>query len=328
LESSSQSQDIPLAGEHRPFAEFGQADQTSYALAFDATGRRLAASNHRKAAIEIWDAASVEMKQSLHGHQGRINDVAFQRKGDLLASGGEDHVVRLWSLNTGASLRELQGHTGSVLSVVFSPDGERLLSTSADGTVILWDVPTGAKLKSGDAADSDLPPALYDADFHPGGAQFAVADNNLAATVWDTATFQRSRALIGAREPLRTVAYSPDGRRIVSATSKRTYVWDAESGQMVLTLAGMSRARFSPDGQRIFTGSPGATVIVWDALTGDELMRLPGLRAEDRGANLAISPDGLQVVLATDRQGLRLWEADPLNSPIDFPDRQGETKGD
>jgi WD40 repeat protein len=84
---------------------------------------------------------------------------------------------------------------------------------------------------------------------------------------------------------------------------------------MQLTLAGVSRARFSPDGQRIFTGASGAAVIVWDALTGDELMRLSGLRPEDRGANLVVSPDGLRIVLATDRQGLRMWEADPSFLP-------------
>ena len=59
-----------------------------------------------------------------------------------------------------------------------------------------------------------------------------------------------------------SVAFSPDGRRIVSAAATKTStakVWDAATGQELLSLKGhtgpVTSVAFSPDGQRILTGS-------------------------------------------------------------------------
>jgi WD40 repeat protein len=67
--------------------------------------------------------------------------------------------------------------------------------------------------------------------------------------------------------------WSPDGRRIVSGSDDNSLkVWDAQSGQCVLTLQGHSNAvsacGFSPDGQRIISGSGDKSLKVWDATTG------------------------------------------------------------
>ena len=57
-----------------------------------------------------------------------------------------------------------------------------------------------------------------------------------------------------------SVAFSPDGKRIVSGSGDRTVkVWDATTGQETLTLKGHTRTvrsvAFSPDGKRIVSGS-------------------------------------------------------------------------
>jgi WD40 repeat protein len=70
------------------------------------------------------------------------------------------------------------------------------------------------------------------------------------------------------------VAFSPDGRRIVSGSADHTVkVWDAVTGQETITLRGgaspVTCVAFSPDGRRIVAGGwDGARV--WDAGTGQE----------------------------------------------------------
>jgi WD40 repeat protein len=91
--------------------------------------------------------------QTLEGHRGPVNAVAFSPDGKLLASGSGDHTVRLWDVATGAVLQTLEGHRARVNAAAFSPDGKLLASGSGDswsggGTVRLWDVATGAALQT------------------------------------------------------------------------------------------------------------------------------------------------------------------------------------
>jgi WD40 repeat protein len=76
--------------------------------------------------------------------------------------------------------------------------------------------------------------------------------------------------LKGHTERVLSVAFSPDGKRIVSGSlDKRVKVWDADKGVETLTLKGhtdgVMSVAFSPDGKRLVSGSWDHTVKVWDA---------------------------------------------------------------
>ena len=102
-------------------------------------------------------------------------------------------------------------------------------------------------------------------------------------------------------KPVQTVAFSPDGSRVVTASDDGTArLWDAKTGASLLTLMGHTNwvraASFSPDGSRVVTASDDGTVRLWDAKTGLLLMTF----ADHQGAVTAgeFSPNGEQVVTA------------------------------
>ena len=89
----------------------------------------------------------------------------------------------------------------------------------------------------------------------------------------------------GALAWVESVAFSPDGKRIVSGSedNNSSKVWDPTSGQETLTLKGHTMAwalggsvAFSPDGKRIVSRSGDSTLKVWDATSGQEMLTLKG----------------------------------------------------
>ena len=87
--------------------------------------------------------------------------------------------------------------------------------------------------------------------------------------------------LQGHNAGLNCATFSPDGKRIVTASGDRTAkVWDAQTGQMILTFKehtnNVTTAAFSPDGNRIVTGDWDFTAKVWDAQTGRVIRHLEG----------------------------------------------------
>lgn len=101
---------------------------------------------------------------------------------------------------------------------------------------------------------------------------------------------------------IRTVSFSADGRRLVTASNDGTAcVWDTKDGHVVATVGGEHQgfgvsARFSPDGKRVVTTSSRGDVRVWDAESGHALAALVGQQGFVQATEF--SPDGTLVVTA------------------------------
>jgi hypothetical protein len=123
---------------------------------------------------------------------------------------------------------------------------------------------------------------------------------------------QSRMTLRGHKTLAMSVAFSPDGKRIISGNWDSTInVWDAETGDELRILRGhkecVESVAFSPDGRRIVSGSDDKTIKIWDSATGEELMTL---RGHGRGINLvAFSPDGERIVSRSRDKTIKIWDA-------------------
>jgi hypothetical protein len=118
--------------------------------------------------------------------------------------------------------------------------------------------------------------------------------------------------LKGHTGPIRGVAVTPDGTRIVTGSTDNTaWVWDASTGAKLLQLKGhtgpISNVTVTTDGTRVVTGSDDNTARVWDASTGAELLQLRGHTRPILG--VAVTPDGTRIVTGSTDNTAWVWDA-------------------
>ncbi len=173
--------------------------------------------------------------------------------------------MRIWDTAPGRELLTVNAHDNPGYGAVYTPDGTRLATVGADGQARLWDATTGVL------------------------AQTLALDNP---------------AQLGS------IAIDSNGDRIaVGGSDGRIMVIDVAANETIMDLkahdADVWALAFSPDGQRLASGSWDFTSKVWDLETGQQMA---AVEAPCSSMGVAFSPDG-QHVFSSCAEGAQEWDA-------------------
>jgi WD40 repeat protein len=279
------------------------------ALAFSPDSRSLVTTSEDRS-VRLWEVPTGRQLGVFHGHTDFVQAVAFAPDGRELASGGLDGTMKVWDRRTSLPV-VFDQHTGWVLSLAFRRDGRRVVSEAgafrAKGeTTKGWDPVTGVLdpaltgILPDKLGDEYRPPASFPVSGTPqpvtspdgkllarvrtGADGFPTTNRskeyaNSSIVVLDTARGVVLHTLTGHTAGLAGIAFSPDGRRLATASFDRTIkLWDTATGREVFTLRGHTAGAlvlaFSPDGHRLVSGGIDFTARVWDATPlPDEVLR-------------------------------------------------------
>ncbi len=249
--------------------------------------------------------------RTLYGHTDLIFSVNFTPDGRIVASGSADQTIRLWDVATGDCTKVLQAHTGTVTGVAFSPDGRLLASSSYDSTVKLWDWFTGQIIDT-------FPVHLgMSVAFSPNGTKLAFGGFDDTVRIWDIAKHQCYQTLIGNRNWVWCVAFSPDNRTLATGSSFEGIVrlWDVETGECFQIIPAhqdlLWAIAFSPDGSILASSSSDGTIKLWDVASGDRIHTLEGHNTWVMC--VAFNPKGNILIAGDAYAAIKLWDIHTKN---------------
>ncbi|MBX7222514.1 MAG: caspase family protein [Blastocatellia bacterium] len=345
---------------------------TSVAFSPDGT---LAVSGGLDRSVKVWEVTSGREIRTLRGHLQGVNAVAVSPDGKTVASASGsnwyykaeeiENDIKLWDITTGHELKTLRGHRAWVSGLVFSQDGSRLFSSggtsklahqgyvdAVDGTIRVWDVASGTELKK-----LETKVELTSLALSPGGQTVAAGSSDMTVRLWDVPSGAQLYELRGHRAPVWCVAFSPDGKWVLSGSGREQFsytngvpdavdntvrLWNAATGALVHIFTGHSQKSgevdfgkvsgvgFTPDGTRAFSVSFDQTVRLWN-LAGVEgenpssPASVPDARMEKilRGHTqpikaVTVAPDGKTLLSAGADKMLRLWNVTTGNQEQTF----------
>ncbi len=301
-----------LPGEMR---EFKAANSYTNGLAVSHDGRRMVVTSTRlghdlnsflslgaleNGYVQCWDVESgKELWRSPVLNDQSPLGAAFSGDDQIVAIATSQCVI-LWDVASGKELRRLE--TGMLTTDLrFLADGKLLVTGNGTPSVQVWDVPAGQRTLA-----LDNTPWATCVAVSPDGHTIALGRSSTSPAVilWDVASGVELGNLVGHTMAINSVAFSGDGRQLVSGGADQTVrVWDVATSRQDHLLEGhagpVGRVVISPDGRTVISAGgddttsaiglgvtaqlgdltsapPTCEVRVWDAAAGREVKRFAG----------------------------------------------------
>ncbi|QRV96748.1 hypothetical protein RhiJN_24766 [Ceratobasidium sp. AG-Ba] len=278
-------------------------------VAFLSDGKRIISGSY-DGRIRLWDASTGSpIGQPWSTHSDRVMSLAFSPDDQSVASGSCDRTVRVCNTGEYAPIGDpLIAHSEWVTSVAFSLDGQQVASSSYDKTVRVWNSKTGAPIGAPFTGHSDRVTSVA---FTASDRCTVSGSLDKTVQIWDIgkneSPSQQSMAHYSSWTFTRISQSDNADMSFGLAQSQNIYAavlnGNSHMGHSDIVMC----VAFSPDSQRIVSGSCDRTVRVWNVHTASPIVR-PFTGHSNWVTSVAFSPDGRRIVSGSYDKTIRIWD--------------------
>ncbi|XP_022963296.1 WD40 repeat-containing protein HOS15-like isoform X2 [Cucurbita moschata] len=242
-----------------------------FSLKWNKKGDYLLTGSCDKTAI-VWDVKAEEWKQQFEFHSGPTLDVDW-RNNVSFATSSTDNMIFVCKIGETRPIKTFAGHQGEVNCVKWDPTGSLLASCSDDITAKIWSMKQDKYVYDLKEHSKEI----YTIRWSPTGPgtnnpnqQLVLASASFDSTVklWDVEQGKLINSLNGHREPVYSVAFSPNGEYLASGSlDKSMHIWSLKSGKIVKTYTGnggIFEVCWNKEGDKIAACFANNTVCVLD----------------------------------------------------------------
>ena len=224
-----------------------------------------------------WQSESYVLKQQ--GHYFDMNTMSYSADGQHIATGGDDGKIKVWNTTSGFCFVTFTEHSSAVSAVEFAKQGQVLFSASLDGTVRAFDL---IRYRNFRTFTSPTPVQFSALAVDPSGEVVAAGStDSFEVFMWSVQTGKLLDVLTGHEGPISSLAFSPTGNTLASASwDKSVRLWSVFGRSRAVEPFSLSTdvlaLAFRPDGQELAASTLDGQVAFWDVEQGKQIGVIEG----------------------------------------------------
>lgn len=245
----------------------GEGDPPCFAVSPE--GQTIAYSSHDTLQeswyVNLWNPKTQHLKWTARIHDQGIASIDFSPSGEQILSCSWDGEAKVWDVSDGSRPALGFGPRQGGWHAVFSPDGRLICSAGGGAHANVWDSLTGEEL-----AHIELGAFATTVAFGPDSRLIAVGFEDGAVRIYEALTGRLTLHTQHHKYWVKSIAFMPDGDRIVSGGYDGCVLWDPVQGDQLLALRAQrtSAVAISPDGSQIAAGCEEG-IKVWEVAEPD-----------------------------------------------------------